>query len=244
MPKSPALIIDTECIICGDMFPRKESVSRHAKKKTCGKHECTSRLALKTTTYILDCVGCGNKFSNRRQNAKYCSTECQTYRYKKVCVICETEFPSKKANTQTCSHKCRWELNRSLVVELECLNCGIEFERPSFTVSGENNFCSQSCNNIFFAVENYGSTNRYGNEWHHIRKEVLMLYNYECQRCGLVDNVSMHVHHVIPRKYYADKSKANNIELLIPLCECCHKTIHKENAEWYDETFGQREDIV
>jgi len=49
---------------------------------------------------------------------------------------------------------------------------------------------------------------------------VLFIYGYACQICGLID-ITNHVHHI-------DKNNGNNdAHNLLPLCDLCHKFVHK-----------------
>jgi 5-methylcytosine-specific restriction endonuclease McrA len=49
---------------------------------------------------------------------------------------------------------------------------------------------------------------------------ILFIYGYSCQICGLIDT-SNHVHHI-------DKNNGNNNSInLLPLCDHCHKLVHK-----------------
>jgi 5-methylcytosine-specific restriction endonuclease McrA len=49
---------------------------------------------------------------------------------------------------------------------------------------------------------------------------ILFIYGYSCQLCGLIDT-SNHVHHI-------DKKNGNNNSInLLPLCDHCHKLVHK-----------------
>lgn len=52
---------------------------------------------------------------------------------------------------------------------------------------------------------------------------VLFIYGFACQLCGLIDK-SNHVHHNNRKNY--DHSTHN----LVPLCNICHKLIHKSNG--------------
>lgn len=180
------------------------------------------------------CKICSKEFLAKRSDTKYCSKECKKYRYNKTCEVCGKEFNSAKAETRTCSHDCRWTLNRNKTVRLQC---GKDFERPTFTVFSENVFCSQHCNNVYNVEKNYGTTNRYGQEWHSVKNIINFSYDYTCQKC-FAKGVKLNVHHCVPFRYFSSHEEANNLENLIPLCVGCHKETHNQHNEWYKQTFG------
>jgi hypothetical protein len=228
------------CEICGQETKRITNYGDEKRsKRTCGRPSCTNRLALLTTSHTVECVGCKKEFVSLRKHTKYCGEECRVFRYKLTCVICNEEFNSKKSDTKTCSHKCRWALNKQKKITLECKECGVEFERPSFSVADKDNvFCSKECCNIYFVQEHYGTFNRYGENWYFIKKEIRSIYGDECQRC-FGHFKQLHVHHCVPFKYFETHEKANVIDNLIPLCEDCHTEVHRLNREWYKQTFGK-----
>jgi len=53
--------------------------------------------------------------------------------------------------------------------------------------------------------------------------------NCSCMKCGSQDNI--HIHHITP----LSKGGNNSIENLILLCEFCHRIIHKNKGELYNE---------
>lgn len=231
-----------ECIICGAKELTKVSTKRGKNKILCVNKKCLKKYNELYPPQFEKVCACGKLFVAKRKNAKYCSEKCMKFRYINICVICGKEFNSNKSGNavKTCSHECRWELNRSKMVTLECIHCDTEFERPSFTVREGNVFCSTSCGNSYFAQENYGTFNRYGENWYFIRKEVLEYYEYICQRCNIKYDVHMHVHHCVPFKYFDSYKEANIFNNLIPLCHECHVETHEENKEWYKKHFRQK----
>lgn len=233
-----------ECIICGEKTRRILNSGKAKKnKKTCGKQYCTNRYALinpDKKIYNIKCDSCNSEFQSLRKNAKFCSDICRKKRYKLKCVICSSSFRADRPEIRTCSHECRWELNKRKSIMLTCKECGEEFERPTFTVANPDDvFCSEKCNNIYHVQKNYGTFNRYGEDWYYIKKYILEYYKHTCQRCDSKSDESLHVHHCIPFQYFNNKEEANNTENLIPLCKKCHTEVHKENKEWYKSTFGE-----
>lgn len=232
---------EIDCVICKEKTKRiLNAGKKKASKLTCGKQQCTNTLAKMrhSKKHKIKCAGCSNTFFAMKKNAKYCSNLCKKYRYKLSCVICKKTFNSAKSDTQTCSHECRWTLNRSKLITLICTECGVEFSRPTFTSRDGEVFCSPQCNNKYFVQINYGTFNRYGYEWYHIRKAVLSFYENTCQRCESKHD-DLNVHHCVPFRYFKNPKQANVFDNLIPLCKKCHNEVHKENDEWYENTFSK-----
>lgn len=69
-------------------------------------------------------------------------------------------------------------------------------------------------------------SNSYADNWRSLRKRVLELDRWECQKCNTkgkpVGTTELHVHHIIP-KSRGGKDKISN---LITLCHPCHEDVH------------------
>ncbi len=229
---------ERDCAICGVKMTLKSTNKRDMAKRTCGR-TCGQKLAM-SNMHDCECIICNKSFSHMIKQTQYCSKECQKLRFENECNVCGKTFRAKERSFKTCSHECRWKLNRSKLIELKCKECGSEFERPSFTVPDKNSvFCSNKCNNIYHVQKNYGTFNRYGENWYFIKKEVLSYYENTCQRCDCKFDESLHVHHCVPFQYFDNEEEANNFENLIPLCRDCHVEVHSENREWYKQSFGE-----
>lgn len=227
------------CEICGEEAIKKKGI-RHENKRTCGKHECTTKLALlnKDNFFSLRCVICDSEFKNPRKNAKYCSEACRSKRYENDCEQCGCKYRTKRKHSYLCSKECKVKYLKNNLRTATCTECGIEFTRSASHIRTSGNvFCSRSCNNRYFAYKNYGEDSKYGKEWYHTRKEVIQFYGSKCQKCD-AETDKIAVHHTVPYKYIETKSQINNFEILIPLCYECHSDVHTKNDKWFKESFG------
>lgn len=223
------------CKICGKKFK--------ANKKTI---KCCSDLCRKIAKEQYDftknkeciCKICGNNFLSSRSHSKYCSDFCRKYQshISKNCIICNKVFLGKK-QTLTCSRECNTKYRNSKNIKiLTCSYCKKEFKRANNYIFSKNNFCSSKCSNYHHLESRNLNKNKYSKNWYKIRLEVLRYYNYKCLIC-CQDDGHLNVHHTIPRKFFKNKNLADNFEYLIPLCNKCHKKIHKDNDLWFDTNF-------
>lgn len=68
-----------------------------------------------------------------------------------------------------------------------------------------------------------GISNKYGSNWKDYRITQLKFDNHKCQKCGSVDDLT--VHHIVPYKI----SKSNSLENLITFCRSCHGKLEGKN---------------
>lgn len=201
------------------------------------------------------CQQCGSTFYckpshvNRR---KFCSKECQYNNRKtenrelKYCKNCGKEYYKQKSRGKynrgsVCSKECQYELLKKISEERReyrnCLYCGDKFTlMPS---KSEKKYCSSECryshmvgiNNPLFIVGI--SSEKRGPHWQSIKRNIKIRDNNTCQHCNITekdlpDGLFLHVHHVIPYRYFKDHKEANVESNLITLCPACHR---KADAE-------------
>lgn len=82
-----------------------------------------------------------------------------------------------------------------------------------------------------------GTSGWYGWKWRtKITKKVKERDNHKCQKCGMTEEEhrkkfgrGLVVHHIIPRRLFTDKDKADSPFNLITLCDKCHLEIHSNS---------------
>jgi DEAD/DEAH box helicase domain-containing protein len=68
------------------------------------------------------------------------------------------------------------------------------------------------------------SQNNYGPHWPRVRKLVRTRDHFTCQACGRKeDELSHHVHHIVPFRNFVNPQAANQLDNLISLCPACHQ---------------------
>ena len=190
------------------------------------------------------CKNCNEKIPRRKkENPKryekrvFCSPEChrdwrkENSEYdtrrgdKKTCEYCGDVFYSFREEAMYCSRRCAYD-DRDGKSEIECDNCGKCFVETDYKVEhNEHNFCSSECSRDYFRGENHynwkGGRNKYrGEYWNEVRKEILNRDNFECQNCGVEENLQ--VHHKIPFDEFESSEEANELSNLVTLCLSCH----------------------
>jgi HNH endonuclease len=226
---------DRSCVICGNTYEINIKSKREREKKTCSQ-KCSARLGYLNSRVEVECTICGEptivpKNHTLMENyGYYCSDECRKQRYELDCIICEKKFRSDKNTTQVCSTECKVKLARSKIKKVKCECCGLEFERPSFTIPGNKRiFCSIKCGNRQHAREN---PNRYGSKWSRIRERKVKEDDYTCQECGLrtEEKYGLNVHHKIPIENFENIEDAHFPENLVTLCKTCHDEVHNKKS--------------
>ncbi len=62
--------------------------------------------------------------------------------------------------------------------------------------------------------------------WEPIRNQVLLRDKYKCLKCGKsIKEIRIDIHHIINRKSFISRLKANSLDNLISLCEKCHSIL-------------------
>lgn len=219
------------CPICNIEYTINISIKREREKKTCGNRSCSAKLGnLNARKASVNCKICNTEFSiahfNVQTEGNYCSDECRKQRYLHTCCICETDFRSDRDTTRYCSIDCEKIGARNKLATVKCACCGVEFERPTFTLaSNKRYFCSKRCNQRQFSRDN---PNRYGSKWGRIRERKVKEDDYTCQRCGLqtFEPYGLNVHHIIPIEEFEDVNDAHFPENLETLCYECHMEHH------------------
>jgi uncharacterized C2H2 Zn-finger protein len=114
------------------------------------------------STRVAECPACGEIFTTRKLNVKFCSVKCSTAdrvaknRLRRqgperflVCPVCSIEFATHKINQKFCSQVCSVTNNRAetaakreaaKIKSRECLGCGNAFEPV-----GRQRFCTLRC---------------------------------------------------------------------------------------------------
>lgn len=177
---------NVKCEVCKDIFDTKHGMLTHKSMK----HGKPTK----------ECKVCGDTFTHQpaRNNAKYCSEDCQ---YKSL------------------------EVDK---VSVDCDNCEeIVMKYPREIDKYEKLFCSTDCRHNYFTKENhprytgYTSENFYGVSWDSWRNKILDKYN-NCQRCG--ENAEQ-VHHIKPVNEFTQVQDAHYEDNLTLLCASCHMIV-------------------
>lgn len=169
------------------------------------------------------------------------------------CAICGAGVERIPANYNEydrffCSEECKGQWfsenrtgedhhNHKDPLQVSCENCGSSLTRYPRDSRYERHYCDIGC----FKEHNRGqnhpawesdSEHDYSGEWNSVREEVLSRDGYECQRCGLSNqehrerfNSSLHVHHILPIRLFADPGNAHTTENLVSLCCRCHRQV-------------------
>jgi len=66
-------------------------------------------------------------------------------------------------------------------------------------------------------------------EWESVRSRVYARDDYECFKCGEVDEY-LNAHHVIPLKFCQGTDLETDSWNLVTLCHRCHKWVHEQGA--------------
>lgn len=200
--------MDKKCPICKRIFWCKPS--HFARRKACSR-KCFYE-------------------SRRKEKTKHVCRNCG-------CVFYKDASRGKYGRGVYCSRKCQYEAARNKPkkrAKRVCVGCGaVFFVWPSRLKSkaGRGKYCSRKCRDDhrvgllhpqFLGGEN--SKNR-GSNWQSQKRKALKRDGRVCQVCG---KKGTDVHHRIPKRRFADKNEANNLENLITLCKKHHR---KEDAK-------------
>lgn len=192
--------------------------------------------------FIHTCQKCGETFTNKIRNTKYCCAECyfNTKKRKEYinCEVCNKVIAKRDKGTKFCSQKC-YRINNTQI--RKCKLCENEFKVNICVIKRGKNagkFCSQKCVNAYRIndknpnwrggiIYNLKKKNK---ELKKLRPIIRNKYNYTCQKCG--DNktgIILDVHHIIPYRLTQDNSLIN----LTLLCHPCHMKEAKNELKLY-----------
>ncbi len=195
------------------------------------------------------CEKCGKAFrvSPRSAKQRFCSRNCfYSVRFKVFnnfipCEFCGKLHKSilwklKNHKHHFCSFKCRCEFNKTSV-KMKCDFCGISFEKKKSQKSrSDKHFCCFLCSSNFHTGKNHTNFKDvgYGIRWKQIAQKIRDR-DKVCRRCGkgeFENKTKLHVHHIIPFRYYGVKrrNEAHREENLICLCKRCHKKTEYEST--------------
>jgi len=144
-------------------------------------------------------------------------SEVSYYQYRDVCKKCSTSGErnrnwnggiSKKKNYCECGRQIHWKSNKCL----KCFQKGINNTNYNHNLSNEERNLSRSIS---------GYTN-----W---KKEVLIKYDYTCQKCGFNGNLhdgNLNVHHIENYSYRKDNRVDSDNGIVF--CKECHKKFHRK----------------
>jgi len=210
-------IISISCDYCNSSVEKDRADIKDSKRVFCSD-ECNSNWRSENLTgkshhnykqkVILSCEYCGGRFGvheYRSKDARFCSEEC---------------FGKQKTSEQTSKISCDW--------------CDTQYrEQQSKIEREEHHFCSKACYGSWQSInrtgQNHpnwtGGTNLYeairenlsDRSWSSIAE---LNRSDECYKCG-ESNTTLHEHHIIPVMF----GGCNNSELLMTVCESCHRTI-------------------
>lgn len=223
-------IMKKKCVICENEFEYDSKYKRERNKKTCSI-SCSGKLgALNAEKVEINCKICKKDFKLTKhkiqKDGNYCSDACRKKKFKSNCFVCNKEYRTDRKGTKYCSEKCNKIGTKRKMVKCNCDCCGVEFERPSFTVaSNKRAFCSKKCGQRQFAREN---PNRYGSRWSRIRERKVKKDNYTCNRCKkqTFEPYGLNVHHIVPIEEFSIIEEAHIESNLETLCYECHMEHH------------------
>jgi hypothetical protein len=176
-----------------------------------------------------------SQFNERVFCSKECHNEDKRNKFKFECDWCSK--PSEKVASQEhdknfCSRECNWDYHlrggrhpNKNSVELECSNCGTDFERPeSHTGETDNNFCDIECYHDW-CEHTKGRNSNKAKKW---RQTIRNRDNWTCQDCGEQrDNVE--AHHI--EEWSSNPSNRYDEDNGVTLCTECHYIRHKERND-------------
>lgn len=212
-----------KCEACGSVFR-----SKHPNVRFCSP-KCSARTTIKPDlVHGLMCVNCNKEFSRPRSRVRatkighFCSRTCWD------------DYNSKMKSEK--SHKWRSK-------KVECENCGESFTRQNNQlINREKTFCCHLCYSHWMSENQTGesspswrggwSSNR-GNYWDVISEKIRERDGYHCQDCKVPQkDEKLHVHHIIPFRFFDTPERANKESNLISLCKNCH---FKQKSHWWKE---------
>lgn len=84
-----------------------------------------------------------------------------------------------------------------------------------------------------------GTQDDYGSNWREKRRKCRKRDGYKCQSCGVSEedyrkehDISLDVHHIIPRKEFDKVEDSNRLDNLILLCRKCHRKAESGKLEF------------
>ena len=192
------------------------------------------------------CEHCQSEFKIKPSHAarrKYCSISCKNMARKSrtvvSCAHCQTLFEVTTSRLVHgrgvhCSTSCQYAAIRAreskALVYNNCLACGASFPRyhSQLKMEGSGKYCSRSCRDTHRVgpdhpqyVANAASSKR-GPNWQSQKRKTKSRDGHSCQECGIIEGV-LHVHHIMPYRWFTDYRIANNLANLVTLCSACHR---------------------
>ena len=153
------------------------------------------------------------------------------------CKNCQSQFPTRRDQpAKYCCKKCS-EVARRKRETFFCAQCNKKFERsPSKKKNSKSGlyFCTRECKE---EAQRLGGIEiimppHYGTAKEDTTYRTLFEnHEFVCSRCGYEEfSCSVEIHHI-------DENRANNDkENLIPLCACCHRSLHCKKWDISDIT--------
>ena len=166
-----------------------------------------------------------------------------TNKVRHICENCGNEFmvrPSraKHGRGKFCSPKCQYKSNNkgyrstTKTIVFRCICCGMDIIKYAtrLATKGSGKYCSLHCRNEHRVGKNHPqhidgkAADKRGANWQKQKRAAKKRDNNICQKCFVqLAAKNMHVHHVMPYRYYKSYLDANKLENLITLCESCHR---------------------
>lgn len=155
-----------------------------------------------------------------------------------LCEFCEEsfeEYPYRADDARFCSQKCSGKFKtESGTSKISCEWCETEYREQNCKVEREeHHFCSKACYGSWQSVnktgQNHPNWTGGANLYEAIRENLSdepwsriaeLSRDDRCYKCGESDT-TLHEHHTIPVMF----GGSNNDELLMTLCESCHRTV-------------------
>jgi len=109
------------------------------------------------------CLECGNNFSTKYENIKFCSYSCAAFYNKRKgigvdqCLYCSIDFIKQNKNHIFCSTICKRKYEREHdIIELICSECETKFDaNRKDSLRYKNHFCSRECESNFREKESH-----------------------------------------------------------------------------------------
>jgi len=175
-------------------------------------------------------------FEKKDYFTHYSGRKFKTFEYRD-CVICGYEMyvPAAVKNITTCSEYCSSSKLRKIKLKGYYSLCEVCDKAIWNQPRKHHKYCSKTCANAatsIFAWERdikRGYKKYYGPNWYSQRRRARERDLYQCQKCGISEELygkQMSVHHIIPFALYSSYSEANQLTNLLSVCEPCHRKIH------------------
>lgn len=230
--------VRVECIICKKIFylqPYRLKALKYG--ITCGRI-CAGKNRSKFIT------GKNHpNYSSREYNCDYCDKKIIRQPHKRKNhkhLFCDQNCLNlwmKKNWTGNGNHKFNSQYVKCIVCGKEILVSQSRIANRTYGITCSNE-CRYDVNSLFASGENSphykgGKVKNYGTSWPWAKKQARRRDNNTCRGCGITKEQhkgNMHVHHIIPFRFFGkDNHKiGNNLNHLVCYCRVCHTVKDEE----------------